>query len=279
MPRASTTFLYYTLGKHPQMFVPSRKELEYFTLNQGRGAGWYENFFSDMTPEQAGFDISPMYFFGKETADRILAYFDSPRVILVLRDPAEFAVSYYKNRIASQKSVPEFDDFLTRSEYEKDGSSMEVCIAGGEVSRSIEAFKNALSDRLLLVDYRCIKSDPVRALNAIESFCGVAKYFSDDTFENIRVNASDQLNHGLVNRLMHQRWFVDLVIRLVPKKLIMKVRLWVQGGKSKDHSLLDASTEDELLNTSRDILQEDVAYYESQFPDGPFYLGSGARFS
>ncbi|MBN2757956.1 MAG: hypothetical protein JXR51_12320 [Bacteroidales bacterium] len=41
MPRAGTTFMYHYLQKHPEVFLPYRKEIQYFDLNYSEGENWY----------------------------------------------------------------------------------------------------------------------------------------------------------------------------------------------------------------------------------------------
>ena len=52
MPRAGTTFLYYNLEKHPNIFLPYRKELKYFNTNYVNGEEWYINFYKEIANDE-----------------------------------------------------------------------------------------------------------------------------------------------------------------------------------------------------------------------------------
>lgn len=278
MPRASTTFLYHTLDKHPSCFMPARKELEYFSLNEGRGADWYYDFFADTNPAQVGFDISPMYFFAEGAPEKIKAFFTRPKVVLIVRDPAEFAMSFYRNRVAADGPGLEFEAFLSGYQYHKDDACIEMSIGPGVLMSRIEAFRNCLADDLLLIDFRLIQNAPVRALQAIERFCGIEAYFSDSNFDNVKVNASDQLNIKFINRLMHKKWFADTVAAVVPKKLIMAVRYRLQTAKRSGAAVVAPDVETRYAQETRAKLAQDAEYIDSLFSGSPLVLGSGQAF-
>ena len=180
MPRASTTFLYHTLASHPSCFVPSRKELEYFSLNGSRGDDWYRSFFADANPADTALDISPLYFFSPGCAQRISEYFKRPRVVLILRNPAEFIVSFYNNRRAADGESLLFEEFLAGYEYQKDGEHMHLGFRPGLFRERILEFQSVLGDNLLLIDFRSIQEDPLAALQAIERFLRAARLLYGD---------------------------------------------------------------------------------------------------
>ena len=45
MARAGTTFLYHNFMLHPDIYVPARKELAFFSYNYDHGYDWYQSFF------------------------------------------------------------------------------------------------------------------------------------------------------------------------------------------------------------------------------------------
>lgn len=278
MPRASTTFLYHTLARHPDIFVPSRKELEYFSLNSDRGSDWYLNFFKEKSASQVGFDISPLYFFDPGTPAAIRDYFEQPKVVLIIRDPAEFLVSFFKNRVAADGPGLEFDAYLDGYRYTKDGSSIDLAFRPGVFEECMRRFSENLGSGLLLVDFRLVGTEPLRVLRAIERFCGLAGHFDDDNFENVKVNASDQLNIRLVNRLMHQKWFADLVTALVPKKLIMAARYRLQTAGRPGRPQFDRDIESQRLEQADRLYAGDAKYIQDLFSDSPLRLGNGEPY-
>jgi len=99
MPRSGTTSLYYFLGQHPSIFVPFLKETDFFSFNCDRGLEWYCDLFREMRAGQTGIDISPSYFYDPQAAVRIKAANKDAKVILAVRNPVEFVVSWYARLI------------------------------------------------------------------------------------------------------------------------------------------------------------------------------------
>jgi hypothetical protein len=279
MPRAATTFLYHTLAHHPDAFVPAKKEIEFFSFNHARGTDWYGKCFASMANGKVGFDISPMYFFAPQVAERIDAFFgDAARVVVMVRDPAEFAVSFYKNRLSTYANFPQFEDFLESFDYTKDGVTLPVHLAAGTMKRSIARFRELLGDRVLVCSYEAISRDPLPVVVAIEEFAGLSPYFTSDNLDRTRVNASDQLGGSrLINRLAHQRWFADLVTAVVPRKLVVALRHRYQT-KQRSQPLLDKDTEQRYLEIAAERFAEDRAYVGDLFGAGACVLGGGQPF-
>lgn len=99
--KAGTTTLYSVLRRHPQIFLPHKKELHFFNNDDryARGVAWYtKTFFSGAEAVRVRGDITPAYlYWGEKVIPRIKAVFGSqpPRMVVILRDPVERAYSRY----------------------------------------------------------------------------------------------------------------------------------------------------------------------------------------
>jgi hypothetical protein len=278
MPRASTTFLYHTLALHPNAFVPARKETEYFSLNFDRGPEWYETFFRSMPHGSYGFDISPMYFFSPEATQRIADHFKDPRIILIIREPVGFSFSFYRNRKFSGMKIPSIEGFLQSFQYQKDGCSLEISLEPGRIIEAIRRFQRVFKNDLLMIDYKEVEQNATNVLTAIENFLGLPKYFTDDNFENIRINSSQQKEHPIINRLMHQKWFADSITLLVPKRIIMAVRYYLQRPPNPNATTETSDVERRFREIAARHFEFDTAGIEAIFAGGGFTLGSGTQF-
>ncbi len=105
MPRSGTTFLYHNLQKHPALFLPFRKESNYFFVNYARGVEWYRSLYRKITPDQVGGDISPFYFMDQRAIPRIAEFSPDVKVILAVREPAAPACSVIRD-MRSYKASP-----------------------------------------------------------------------------------------------------------------------------------------------------------------------------
>ncbi len=93
--KGGTTSLHRMLEKHPGVYLPPAKEVHYFSLNYAEGETWYRAQFSPASPAQSCGEITPYYLFHPEVPKRMHASLPQARLIVLLRDPVERALSQY----------------------------------------------------------------------------------------------------------------------------------------------------------------------------------------
>jgi hypothetical protein len=93
--KGGTTSLQKLLELHRGAYLPAAKELHYFSLHGDRGAAWYAEQFSAAGSEQRCGEITPYYLFHPEAPGRIQALLPQARLMVLLRDPVERALSQY----------------------------------------------------------------------------------------------------------------------------------------------------------------------------------------
>lgn len=92
--KCGTSALHSLLGEHPQIGVAAAKELNFFAGKWWRGIAWYASRFP---PAPARGETSPAYTSPSfpEAAGRLRATLPEARLIYMLRDPLERAISQY----------------------------------------------------------------------------------------------------------------------------------------------------------------------------------------
>lgn len=96
--KGGTTSLYRWLGQHPQVVEASRKEVHYFDINFSRGERWYRSHFPllrGLTEGQLTGEGSPYYMCHPHAPARIASLLPDVRLIVLLRNPVERAISHY----------------------------------------------------------------------------------------------------------------------------------------------------------------------------------------
>ena len=111
-PKSGTTSLFYYLGQHPDIYLPVRKELHFFSYeelskrNHGPGdaeivgnlCATYEQYvahYRDVKTERAIGEVSPSYLYYSASAERIYSMLGSIKIIAILRNPIDKAYSQY----------------------------------------------------------------------------------------------------------------------------------------------------------------------------------------
>ena len=91
--KGGTTSLHQLLHAHPQVHIPAAKELHYFDLQPEQPAHWYAQHFERSSTAQLCGEITPFYLFHPDVPGRIQALLPNVKLLVLLRDPVERALS------------------------------------------------------------------------------------------------------------------------------------------------------------------------------------------
>lgn len=220
MPRTATTFLYFTLQQHPAVYLPFRKEVNFFTVNYDKGLDWYNGLYKDMADDEVGCDISPLYFMDDNSIERIKKL-KAFKIILSIRDPVEWVLSFYAQFKSFDPSVQEFKNFIEGHDYQFGKKKLHLEFKNNKVPRTVEAFKKAFGDNLLIYNYSFFKKNPLKVLQTIESFVGIQPYFNESNFENIKINASNRTNIKFISYILSRESFISFLHSALPRRLVL----------------------------------------------------------
>lgn len=130
-PKCGTTSLHHYLSEHPQIFMPSQKELHFFTYEilsklkngpkdravkktQIQDSKKYLDFYRNVKNEIAVGDASPSYINYPNQFLKIKEYLEDPKFIIVLRDPINRAYSNYLHLKREQRETLTFKEAVNR---------------------------------------------------------------------------------------------------------------------------------------------------------------------
>lgn len=120
--KCGTTALYAYLRWHPQISGPAWKEVSYFDRHYGRGARWYRGQFpskpwlwlrggrSGRTPIVG--EASPSYVLHPNAPERVRSLVPEARLIVLVRDPVDRALSHYAHEVALGREPLSFEDAI-----------------------------------------------------------------------------------------------------------------------------------------------------------------------
>lgn len=211
--KAGTTSLYYYLRQHPQIYLPSIKEVRYLTYAghqqcpltpvELRASSWpvqtltaYEALFAAAQPDQiACGEVSPCYLaFPKQSILGIQQYAPQAKLIVILRNPVDRAYSSFINLVRSGRE--EVQDFRTVIKLEESGK---VRATDGSPRRNLQEsyYFSALksyyqafpSEQIQLFLYDDWQRDAQGLLRAIFRFVAVDETFQPDRSQKYNVAA------------------------------------------------------------------------------------------
>lgn len=257
--KSGTTALHHYLRAHPGVFVPARKEPNYFAFadqvapfdhpaaaESVRSQADYERLFAGAQSGQRLGEVSPAYLAVAPTCDRIRAAAPGVLLIAVLRNPVERAYSDYL--MYRRKGLEHEEDFLhaLRRQSDRDpgidptGHYLSSGMYGEQLARYFEAFDHA---QLHVVLHEDLRTDRDRVLRDLFTFIGVDP--SVTIAEQAPSNVSGvprglpmRLAYGMRNRFKDQLRMVvppsikrridaSLESRLIQEPLPAEARAWL----------------------------------------------------
>jgi hypothetical protein len=123
--KAGTTALYAYIRWHPGITGPSWKEVSFFDRHYERGDSWYRGHFPIRAGDRLIGEASPGYLFHPLAPERIKSTVPDARLIVLLRDPVDRALSHYHHEVALGREPLSFEDAIeaeaerTRGEEER----------------------------------------------------------------------------------------------------------------------------------------------------------------
>lgn len=96
--KSGTSSLFHYLQRHPMIEPPIRKEIHFFTVGYHKGTSWYRAHFplrGALSGSRITGEGCPDYMFCPGAEHRIYRLLPDVRLIILLRDPVERAISHY----------------------------------------------------------------------------------------------------------------------------------------------------------------------------------------
>jgi len=110
--KGGTTSLFNYLARHPDVLPPFGKEIHYFDLHYARGLQWYRGRFPyqyRLGGAALTLDASPYYLFHPQAPSRAARLLPSARLIVLLRNPVDRALSHYQHEVRGGREPLSFE--------------------------------------------------------------------------------------------------------------------------------------------------------------------------
>lgn len=274
MPRSGTTFLYHNLQKHPDIFVPFRKEVNYFNVHFDRGEEWYRSLYKEAAPNQIWADISPPCFLQKGSEERIANFSPETKVILIIRDPLEWALSFYSQFQSFEYNLKPFSEFVNGHELKLGDKVLPMTFQNNFVPRRIQDFMDTFGERVLILPFRELKDSPLRMLKTFEAFLEISPYFNESNFDNRKINASGRKNIKFLSHLLSRESVISLIEKVAPRNMVLKARQKFDSisAAQKSEKLVEYTREE--LELSKELFTEQQQWVDGLFSTGNYILGN-----
>ncbi|MFC1574687.1 sulfotransferase domain-containing protein [Gemmatimonadota bacterium] len=175
--KAATTSLYEVLRRHPQVFMPATKELNFFFHEEEyrKGVAHYEASFAGATSHNvAAGEASPGYVCHPLAPERIAALLPGVKLILTVRDPITRAYSQYwhhRRTLSESRTWEQVIEIALDDTYEPGRLGY---FSRGVYSKYIERYLSLFPrENLLVVVFEDLLIDPYTFFGKCFEFLGV----------------------------------------------------------------------------------------------------------
>lgn len=118
--KSGTSSLFDYICQHPDVAPPFRKETHYLTLGwrEGRSTGWYRAHFPvrALSSGKLTGEATPDYLFEAAALGRLKTMRPDAKVMVVLRDPVERAISQYRHEVRMGRETLTLEEAITRED-------------------------------------------------------------------------------------------------------------------------------------------------------------------
>lgn len=209
--KGGTTSLYRWLGQHPQVVEATRKEVHYFDINYSKGERWYRGHFphaAELEARQITGEGSPYYMCHPHAPARIARLLPNVRLIALLRDPVERAISHYFHSQRNGREPLPIEAAMEQEDARINGEYARMQEDGRYISRAhrwysykargryVEQLRLALqvfpAEQLLIVRSEDLFQQPQRIFDAACAHIGIRTGFCPPNLEAQLVGGYDQ---------------------------------------------------------------------------------------
>ena len=219
--KGGTTALHDFICMHPDVDKPTQKEIHYFSLFPNNSFDWYLSHFNGDDNKIIG-EASPTYFdvaYTQAIPRLIQDRCPKSRLILIVRDPIERAVSHYHHlrNVNKIKSVMDMDinEFFGRPYQRMLKQTTEVDFYLHQVidfslySRKYQAYVSVINrDKILVLDASELRTSARDAMDRVFAHIGVHDYYSDE-FEKIKYSSGRNSSDLTADVVSHLRGIFD----------------------------------------------------------------------
>ena len=221
--KGGTTFLFQQMLQHPEVRGSLTKEAHFFDENFDKGIDWYSGMFprSRSNAKILRGEASPAYIFHPAAVRRIADTLTDPRLIVILRDPVQRALSHYKHeRRLGFESCATFEEALAL-EDSRVVDEFEM-LSNGSMARSFavghyaytrrglyadqlrRATKLIGRERLLVLVSEEMFADPTGTTSLALDFVGATPHSTDRVGHNDMAFESESMDEETEGMLMEK---------------------------------------------------------------------------
>lgn len=209
--KCGTSSLFQYLNEHPQILLPHKKELNFFTpQNIERGLEWYYAHFPAITDYEGLItgEASPAYFNNPAAREHISQLPKKLKIIILLRNPIERVISWYYHNIKCGQEHRSLIEVITTEIKQVKATSPEKIdyscdyVADSIYLNKIKKWLHIIpEDQILIIPTEALASKPEITMKQIFDFLQLPDYTAIEYFRHNQGFYNTESHHQIINTL------------------------------------------------------------------------------
>jgi hypothetical protein len=249
--KCGTSSLYSYMKRIPGIFMSDPKELNFFTKEEefAKGIGWYASQFPDACRirGEASTDYSKGHYF-PGAVDRIASIVPDAKLIYLVRNPVERALSHYLHHVAKGWDRRSVTDALSISD------DNDYLLTGRYIFQLAPFREHFPEDQILVLVAEDLDCKRLETVNAALEFLGVDTATSEAMFTDRSHQTRSKIRYTSLGRLLRAVKPGKRVMQYVP--LRQTIRRWLT------RQLPEVQLDADLRKALVDYYREDVRQLE-----------------
>jgi hypothetical protein len=239
--KSGTTTLYEYLCRHPQIYMCTPKEPDFFSIdaNYAKGMDWYSSLFNDAKPTQICGEASTTYSRWHQhplAVERIHSELPHVKLIYIMRHPVDRAYSFYIHRFKGSLHKPQYAVSNTFEETIKQQSEfIESSYYLEQIEKYLPFFPQESFLFLLMED---LIENPAETLKKILTFIDVDPQINLIEQEKVVANKAGDYPEWFVKKQLLNPLKkvpgINLVSSILPEQIKSNVYQMIKQAKYKE---------------------------------------------
>jgi hypothetical protein len=213
--KGGTTSLFHYLSQHPQLNLPSTKEIHFFTKKYQYGLNFYKTYFPFKQKGKLSGEATPYYLYHPLVPERMFNHFPKIKLIVMLRNPVDRAFSQYNMekklsnedrsfKTAIKDELKQFKDWnkdILKSKNHNAQHAYHSYLTRGLYKEQVERWlKYYKKEQMLFIKSEDFFKDPENELHKVFSFLKIEKVNIKDLKPKLQGNYT-QLDDAFYTQL------------------------------------------------------------------------------
>ena len=218
--KSGTSSLWHYLREHPDVFVATRKELNFFDNDAvyAQGVDWYRSQFAGAGDRKAVGEATPAYLTSPEAHARMAALIPDARLVVILRNPVDRAYSHYLHARYYALERETFPDAVARERSAPDGTSWPFYLLHSRYLVHLESLvKHFPQEQVLVLLLDDLERDPVGTFRTLCRHLGIDESVTPTIVGEVTNRYREPRFPRLFGQILKPRIWKRIPLRLRPK--------------------------------------------------------------